>query len=215
MNTNLLNNHLPFLFAICYLLLPSLSSADTFSLDPTNTFLFTDQDHPGTDAIPIELSTIGFTAGDYVSLSAMGDFDFGPGDDDKERNFIAVFSGSSALLPSSNLNRIVDEIDVGEDFETPRTFFGNNPTDIAEDFLIPHVSLSSPLVIQIPDNASHIFVSVIDPLYEDNSDQDGNLSFSIERTAVPEPNLSMLLFLCAAILIFNARQKLDLKVYVS
>jgi hypothetical protein len=149
----------------------------TISIDPTSAYLRTNDD-PCLDAIPIELSTLGISVGDYLRLAQLGDFNNGPGGDIYKR-MIGVFSSNDSLLDSSLLHRVPGAIDAGEDFVTSPTYVGNLPTDIPEDFWIDTV------IVQVPDSALFLFVSTHDSWYWDNSDPDSDFAISIKITSAP------------------------------
>ena len=149
----------------------------TISIDPTAAYLRTNDD-PCLDAIPIELSTLSISGGDYLRLAQLGDFNNGPGGDIYKR-MIGVFSSNDSLLESSLLHRIPGAIDAGEDFVTSPTYVGNLPTDIPEDFWIDTV------IVQVPDSALFLFVSTHDSWYWDNSDPDSDFAVNIKITSPP------------------------------
>lgn len=149
----------------------------TISIDPTAAYLRTNDD-PCLDAIPIELSMLSISGGDYLRLAQLGDFNNGPGGDIYKR-MIGVFSSNDSLLDSSLLHRIPGAIDAGEDFVTSPTYVGNLPTDIPEDFWIDTV------IVQVPDSALFLFVSTHDSWYWDNSDPDSDFAVNIKITSPP------------------------------
>ena len=161
--------------------------ADTISIDPIATYLKTNND-PAQDTVPILLADIGIVGSDLIRLERLGDFDPGPGVDDVI-SMIGVFSSSDVLLSSSELHRVQDAIDAGDDGWTARTWSGNLPTDIDEDFLIDDIT------IQVPALATHLFVAAGDSLYYDNTDPDGD--FAVRATVVPEP--AGLVLLCSGL----------------
>ena len=72
---------------------------DTFqSLDPTETYLRTNQDPLAKDATAYSLASLGLTAGTWVYMSVEGDFDAGNGSGDVEDRMTGVFSESDTLL---------------------------------------------------------------------------------------------------------------------
>ena len=55
------------------------------------------------------------------------------------------------------------------------TYVGRQETDIPEDFLVTDI------VVRVPDRAKYLFFSVLDSLFEDNSDADGDFGVRISR----------------------------------
>ncbi len=150
----------------------------TMSINPKETYLRINND-PGTlDAIPLELSVLGISAGDYLILQQLGDYDNGPGGD-IYTGMIGVFSSNDSLLDPSQPHRVPGAIDAGEDFTTSPTWNGGLPTDIPEDFFIDSI------LIQVPDSASFIFVSAHDSWYNDNTDPDNDFAVDIQITSTP------------------------------
>ncbi len=143
-----------------------------FGVDPGATFLHTCDDSGADDAEPIVLAGQGLTPGTSIRIEVLGQFDGGGGDSD---GLWAVFSSSGTLLDESELNRVSDAIDAGEDYESPPTFnCGNEPTNISEDFgCSPEVSVT------IPAGATHLFLSAADTYFGDNSDIDEDFGVNI------------------------------------
>ncbi len=78
--------------------------AITIGINPSLTFLRTSSD-PAAPSIPIELVSLGLSAGDIIRLEQLGDFAShggGPADD-TATSMIGVFSASATLLGSSTL----------------------------------------------------------------------------------------------------------------
>ena len=148
------------------------------SIDPTNTYLRTDDSDDAGDAQAIDLGQLGIPPEDTVQLTRLGDYEKqGEGG----RGMIGVFSGSDTLAASDQRNRVVDAIDAGSDFRTVETFRDGNPTDIPEDFPIASTYGVNPWVtIDVPPGATHLFVSPIDNLFEDNADPDNNYAVRIK-----------------------------------
>jgi hypothetical protein len=148
------------------------------SIDPTNTYLRTDDSDDAGDAQAIDLGQLGIPPEDTVQLTRLGDYEKqGEGG----RGMIGVFSGSDTLAASDQRNRVVDAIDAGSDIRTGETFRDGNPTDISEDFQIADPSGANPRVtIDVPPGATHLFVSPIDNLFEDNADPDNNYAVRIK-----------------------------------
>ncbi len=143
-------------------------------VDPTQTYLQTDADDEANDAIAINLSNLGLSPGDQIHVAQLGEFDFDPTEENTTlRRMVAVFSGSSVLESSEQVNRVPDAIDAGEDFDT-----GSLSADIPEDFLVDEDT------VEIPTGATHLFLSGYDGNFEDNVDPDGDYKL---RITLPEP----------------------------
>lgn len=141
----------------------------TIKINPKATFLHTNNDLGAINAIPIDLNSVGLSAGDTILLEQLGNFSIGPSAD-TYKNTIGVFSSSPTLAAASNLHRVPGAIDTGIDVVTGNTYFGNQPTDIPEDFRI----VDTGTLITIPTGALYLFVAASDSLYQDNTDPDGN-----------------------------------------
>ncbi len=154
------------------------------SINPRATYLHTNGDTPQLP-VAIDLGFLEISPNDYIRLEQLGDWDNGPGSD-VITSMVGVFSSSTALGSIADLNRVVGAIDAGIDVTTGNTWFGNQPTDIVEDFWIDDI------IIQVPTGAAYLFVASHDSLYYDNSDPDSDFGIRISR-AVPEPGTILLL----------------------
>jgi len=175
-------------FAIStYLFLAPIAYSATIPLDPTAGFLRTENDPGATNAPAIQLSALGFNAGDRVLLEGVGSYDRGGGFGEFF-DLIGVFSSSETLLPGSELNRVPGAIDAGIDVMTLSTNFGGSPTDISEDFWISLFDGSTRGgEITIPDGALFLFVGTADTYFEDNVSL-GGWALEINKVAaVPLP----------------------------
>lgn len=159
---------------------PRPAEATEIGVDPSATYLHTAADDPAADATPIPLGELGIEPGSEVTLTRVGSYTKGgPGG----QGLTAVFSASSELLAPEELDRLPDAIDAGEDYETSPTYYGDEQTDIPEDFLVSTQDGSDPSVtVTVPAEASHLFVAAIDNLYADNTDEDDD--FGVEITPV-------------------------------
>jgi hypothetical protein len=143
----------------------------------------------------INLSTLPtpFTPGEGESLNitALGQFCFYGGPDCTEyQPYIGgIFSSSSTVLSSNNLNRVSGAIASGlPNITDPglNTYFGNQSTTIAQDFQV----LDSPYggtTVVVPNSANFLIIGVLDSFYADNT---GNLSVELTldpSSGVPEP----------------------------
>lgn len=129
-------------------------------------------------AYPVPLASLGLAPGMTIALQPVGDWDNGPGGD-VYLTGLGVFSGSATLLAPALPHRVPDAIDAGIDNYTPPTWPSNEPTEIPEDFAIWDAGVT----VVIPAGATHLFLTVADIYYEDNSDPDGDYGMRI--TLVP------------------------------
>jgi|GEM_PF-5839447 len=151
----------------------------TVALDPTATYLHTNPDDPAADARPIALADHGFAPGDSLTLTRRGAYDKqGSGG----QGLTAVFSASDTLLDAAEPHRLPDALDAGPDYETSRTYYGDEPTDIPEDFLVSTQDGTDPAVtVDIPADATHLFAAPIDNLYSDNTDADDDFRVALSH----------------------------------
>jgi hypothetical protein len=157
---------------LCYLLIVfiavSCSKNDfetqkEFTIDPKSTFLRVDASDNSADPLIISLEDNGITPGDLLRIRIIGAYFYGSSEGTRN-DAIGVFSSSVQLLGTSELNRIVDAIDAGEDAVTDNTYVGQLTTDIAEDFEIWKESIK----IKVPSGAKYLFVGNADCLHADN-----------------------------------------------
>jgi hypothetical protein len=168
-------------------------NAAIVSLESTASYLLRDNSDVlfgTTDAVAIDLVSLGFSAGDTILLESLGDFDKGPGGDTITDWTIGVFSSSNTLLSPDNSHRVPDAIDAGVDYISPNTWSWDtftttsNSTDISEDFRI-FDEASGGTVIHIPTGAQFLFVGNLDNGTRDNSDPDGDYALRISSVPVP------------------------------
>ena len=170
------------------------------SIDPTRTFLFTNNDPwHGDGSVPyslaIDLGALGIYPGSTILLEQLGDYYNGyagyygnEAELDGFTGMIGVFSSSPILLEPNILNRVPGGIDAGADIVTMNTLFGGMTTDITQDFGIGSTT------IQVPHQASYLFVAAHDIYYSDNSDLDHDFAVRVTPLQpVPEPGTALLL----------------------
>jgi len=163
---------------VAVLTLLSLSrhaSASIFSIDPAATYLLTNND-AAPNATAFGLASLGVQAGDFIRLERLGNFDYNLGQDNGT-SLVAVFSSSSELLATSELNRVVGALKAGDAFATGPTHHGSLSNDIAEDFFVPGSGNS--VVVKVPVGALFLFFSTNDSYFNDNTDPDGNFGVRI------------------------------------
>jgi hypothetical protein len=146
-------------------------------IDPRSTYLkpLSDQDQ---EPFAVE-------AGDWLKLSAVGEFKFTQAnpqpDPNTLRNAFGVFSSSSDLDDKLVTNRVPDAVSVveGNNFSE---VVSNPANDIPGDFLIPTQSdVPGAVLVRVPVGATHLFVGAADTQWWDNSDVDENYGVSITR----------------------------------
>jgi len=191
------------------------AGATTISIDPLNTFLFTNNDPwsgngsvPG--SVPIALGSLGISGGQFIQLEQLGSFydgtyGYGPGVDTSKlavsTEMIGVFSSTNVLLAPNFLNRVPGAIDAGMPVVTWSTLYGNMATDILQDFRIANT------IVQVPLGANYLFVAAEDIYYSDNSNPNGNYGVRITVASVPEPSTILLLPSALGILFFLRKRR--------
>jgi hypothetical protein len=128
---------------------------------------------------PAHLGSLGLAPGFTIQIDPIGDWDNGPGGD-VYTNTLLVFSGSPTLLAPSAPDRVPDAIGAGVTAFTGPTWPSNEPTDIADDFVILN---EETVTVVIPPGATHLFVTPADIYYRDNSDPDGDFAVRITLIA--------------------------------
>ncbi len=156
----------------------------TVPIDTFAAYLHVDPVDIAHAAVPVQLSALGLAPGSTIQIQPVGDWDNGPGGD-QYVNTLAVFSGSATLLDPSLLDRVPDAIGAGITAFTGPTWPSGEPTDIAEDFVMLD---TIGVTVVIPPGATHLFVTVADIYYVDNSDPDGDFGVKLtllSTTAAP------------------------------
>lgn len=168
------------------LLLSSGTVAQTLTLplNPKSTFLHTSSDAGALAAPAVSLASLGATPGKWLLIEQLGDFDAGP-QSDTARTLLGVFSADATLLAAANLNRVPGSIPAGAAATTANTYFGNEPTDIADDFWICHPLGKTDALVRVPAGAAFLFVAPHDSYYQDNTDPDGD--HAVRVSVVPAP----------------------------
>lgn len=153
---------------------------------PRATYLHTNQDD-ARNATAFMLSDLGVQPGETIRIERRGEFNSEEDREDdsgeelgEEFGLTAVFSVNDTLLPRSERDRVPGAVAAGNDFVTSPTFYGNEPTDISEDFQVATRDASSnSTTVTVPDDARYIFLSPQDDLFEDNADFDEDFGFRI------------------------------------
>jgi hypothetical protein len=78
---------------------------------------------------------------------------------------------------------VPDAVDAGVDYVSPQTYLSSLLTDIPEDFQITDTR------VQIPQGATHLFITASDCFYDDNSDSDSDFAVSITLCTCPVGDL--------------------------
>jgi len=119
----------------------------------------------------IDLEAEGLNASQWISIKYSGEiyyeghFGIGKKQVDGEIPLIGVFSSTSELKSTDDLNRVPGAIKTGPDYQTEKTLFENLPTDISEDFIIRSLFANN---IEIPRGAKYLFLCYADIYYPDN-----------------------------------------------
>ena len=83
------------------------------------------------------------------------------------------------MLSVSEADRVPGAINAGGDFDTGQTWFSDENTDIPEDF---QITPSTGFLIQVPQNAKYLFLSMLDSWYPDNTSP-SPIAVAIEKQA--------------------------------
>lgn len=136
-----------------------------FNIGPKSTFLRVDAFDSADNPVIINLEDNGITPGVKLRIRTIGSYINSPTGSTRN-DAIGVFSASNQFLEKSELNRVVDAIDAGEERVTENTFAGGLTTDITEDFAIWEESTE----IKVPSGAKYLFVGNADCKHSDNSE---------------------------------------------
>lgn len=190
----------PRLLAATALTLTALvAHAAVIPLDSKATYLHTNETTVPPAPVALRLSDFGIAEGDRIRLEVLGDIDNGPGGDTFTFT-LGLFSSSSTLLAPALLHRVPGALaSDGAPVVTSRTFFGDQATDIPEDFGFDQPSGT---IVTVPAGARFLFLAKSDELYQDNSDPDGDYGVRLTRLviAVPEPASLAIVLLGTALL---------------
>lgn len=149
-------------------------------VNPLATFLATSaNDTSAVPATPISLASLNIHPGDTIILSALGDVSFCLPSNCPEVKipldglFSATNSSSGAIAAAGN----------PIPFVTPPTLFGGIPTDIPQDFRIPHAPNYT--AVTVPAGAQSLFLIMVDTYYSDNADPNNDLGVLITSPTGP------------------------------
>ena len=170
--------------------LSNVALADQFSIAANGTYLKASDTVVNPAIIQLSALTTPVHAGDTIVIQRLGAVKFNASDTlETGTEMSGVFSATNTLLSSGNLLRVPDAIDAGVDFTSP-TLAGGVSTDITQDFHIDDAQAGlnrhfSSVTIQVPQGANYLFVGIVDNVYSDNVDTNGD--FGVSVTLVPEP----------------------------
>jgi len=155
----------------------------TIPVDPAATYLQTEA-ASALDAVPVDLAAACIQPGDKIRLQRLGEWDCGDPCDKGLDSLLGVFSSSATLLPQSESHRVPDAIPAGQSITTSGagiTLQGGGVTDIPEDFIIAGntAQRADHTCLVVPEGATHLFLSVSDSVYGDNTDPDGDFAVHI------------------------------------
>jgi hypothetical protein len=156
------------------LLAAPAAHAATFAVGVHDAYLHLDHVDSAGTALRLDLGSIGVLPGYEIHLVAVGDWNAGPYGD-VQHALLGVFSSNATLLDPTLLHRVPGAISAGPSNFSGGTWPNGEPTDIAEDFLIPDAGID----VVVPQGATQLFISVADIHYRDNSDPDGDLGIQI------------------------------------
>jgi len=145
----------------------------SFAVDPSGTFLHTNQDAQAPPLV-VDLEGLGVFPGQTIRLYRFGSCESTVPTSQTISVLDCAFSASDVLGPSADLQRVVDAIGIGDDFATPPTQNGGQATEIPEDF-----GVANEREVQVPDGAKFLIVGVYDDHFDDNIDVDRDLRLAI------------------------------------
>jgi len=183
--------HLAAIFALLTLtpaaFIRAAEPGGVFKINPQATYLLIDVnggDH-ALDTAPISLQSIGIQAGDFIRFRVFGAYSYGTGYADSSKLTGVVFSSSNVLLAQDQRHRVGGAIPAGTPFFSTNTYYQDQATDIPQDFVFGDGYYGDKeRVVQVPAGAQYIFLAVLDGVYLDNSDPNGDYFVSI-RTVPP------------------------------
>lgn len=147
----------------CATLLADLSAQVQIPVNPRATYLGIANDASAVPAPAIPLSALGVAAGQWVNIATIGAFSSNGGAD-SSRNLVCVFSSTPTLLTATSglVNRVPGAVPIvaGAPIHTLNTLNQNQPTNIAEDFIVARTSWTNGATVKIPAGANYVFFSV-------------------------------------------------------
>ena len=166
---------------------PSIAQVVSLPVDPRATYLRTVSDAPQPPVV-VPLASLGVVPGQWLRLASTGDYRYAAGQPDDYRSLLGAFSSSATVLPESGFaHRLPDAVTAGPRIATGPSFFGSQPTDVPEDFVISHPLWTDHVFVEVPPGATHLIVGTHDSYYADNNDPDQD--FALVVTLLPTPPL--------------------------
>jgi hypothetical protein len=150
-------------------------AASTFSVDSISSFYRIAFSDYATPPRIVSLADIGLMPGQLIRFHMEGYYTV-----PRARSRVSVvFSSSSTLLGTLELNRVVDALqsDAPPFVSGPTYYGGQQPTDIPEDFVVTTENLD----VTIPAGAQYMFLGNSDGAYGDNA---GHVQLIVQRTAL-------------------------------
>jgi Ca2+-binding RTX toxin-like protein len=147
-----------------------------FAVNPAGTWLADPLAADPTDPAPgptqVSLSQVQATAGDWITLSRRGDFQYGPADQgftDTVSNMLALFvdAQGAPVAPVTFLS------------SRSSTQTSGRNTDIAQDFVVA----AGITRVMVPEGAVALRFSAYDRFYSDNLDPDNDFGVEIRKSA--------------------------------
>lgn len=144
----------------------SLTAQIQIPVNPKATYLRTNNDASAVPAPGIPLSALGVAAGQWLRITTVGNYSDG-GAGDTQRGLVCLFSANPTLLPNSAglLERVPGAILAGPAVATPNTYYGNQSTDVPQDFVVSRNSWNNGVLVKVPTGANYLFLAVNDPNY--------------------------------------------------
>jgi len=145
------------------------------------------------DPIPIDLAARGIDPLGPIDLVRLGDFDDDGSLEDRSTELAGVFSRSDVLDVQSASHRLINDVvpigtppSGGVPALSAPTAPAGETTDIPEDFWIsrPGQGELAPVGVEVPADATHLFIAAPDQRYGDNSDPE---PADFRVMVVPEP----------------------------
>ena len=169
----------------------------TVPLNSQATYLRTFSDPDALAAPPTDISPLGLHAGNMIILLVTGEFSYCTYCPDL-KNEIApyqaagVFSSTAELRSADQLNRVPEAIASDSPPITAlNTYIGSLSTDMPQDFQIDVAGRSPATILTIPTGANFLFAAVVDSVYGDIGDANGDLALTIGKVGqalgVPAP----------------------------
>jgi len=182
-------------FALGLLVAAPIEAQTFFQADPKGAYLRTSaNDAP---SAPLIIALDAFAPSSSLFLKPEGKLQVaGAGSPQLDAVFCGLFSTSSTLLATNELNRVpgalMSAAAASSSCNSAPTLNGGLPTDIPGDFFIPFSGLAG---VSIPTGASFLFIAVPDNFFADNVSPNPNgygLTVSSEAVSVPEPSAAVL-----------------------